>query len=311
MPLPGTVPEPFWNRFGTVPNHFLTHFNATIMNITRSCAHCGQPLSGKANQVYCSNPCKRAAFKQKTPPAPPPDAPAPVVPPAGPARQVLSPPNAKGAKGATDAKDAKQTLLLQQKDHQHLERVKQMEHDEAERVRDHQLALAKQQRIEEQRELIDIILDLHRQHRQLTGQSTADLPLAARVRTVADARALAHLPMPAPVATLPLTLVGEAKKLFKGFTQQRDPDWAQSELTQAHVALTTLVDQVKQWQAAHPDAGPGDQGHGVYRLGAALREVVAAHQSSRSERFSIWNDPTIELQVPPALLSEVKRFLRS
>ena len=278
------------------------------MNITRSCAHCGQPLSGKANQVYCSGPCRKAAFKQKAPLAPPPDAPAPVVSPAGPARQVLPPP---GARGATDAKDAKQALRLQQKEHQHLERLKQMDHAEAERERTHQLGRLEQRRIEEQRELIDLILDLHRQHRQLTGQSTADLPLAATVRTVADARALAHLPMPAPVAplpTLPMAIIEEAKTLFKEFTKKRSSEWAQSELTPALTSLTKLLNQVRQWQSAHPTLALSEQS--VYRLGEALRSVVAARLSTMAARFLVWDDPTIELQMPPKLMGELKRFIQ-
>lgn len=207
--------------------------------------------------------------------------------------------------------DARQALKWRQQEHQHLERLTQMDHQERERERTHQIGQLDQQWTEERRELVELILGLHRQYRQLTGQSTEDLPRAATLQSLADVAALAHLPVPKPVAplpALPMAIVEEAKTLFEGFTKKRSSEWGQSELTPALTSLTKLLNQVRQWQSAYPTLALSEQS--VYRLGEALRSVVAARLSTMAARFLVRTDHTIELQMPPKLMSELKRFIQ-
>ena len=191
-----------------------------------------------------------------------------------------------------------------------------MDHQEHERERLHQLHLRQQPWFDERREMIEIILDHHRQCRQWSGQSTSDLPPADAIKSLADLTPFVRLPLPEPLPepvallpTLPTRLIVNAKILFKKLTEQPSTQWAQSELSQALTSLTRLVNEVSQWQSTHPALALSEQP--VYALSLALQAVVTTHVAALEEKFSWGGNPTIQLQLKPSLAGKLKAFLLS
>ena len=46
------------------PASKLTATNVNTVN--RLCRHCGKPFTGQSTKVYCSDPCRKKAFRQRT-----------------------------------------------------------------------------------------------------------------------------------------------------------------------------------------------------------------------------------------------------